>query len=69
MASLFPPVMPRSIIGTGMSADPEAIQDLQDTWALRDRANNPKPKKRFKQVLKEVGERQETQEEESQKPK
>ncbi len=56
MASLFPPVEPRSLTGSGMSADPEAIQDLQATWEVRDRANRAKPRKKFHQVLKEVGE-------------
>jgi hypothetical protein len=61
MASTFNPVEARSIIGSGMSADPEAIQDLQDNWELRDRANRPKPRKKFKQVLKEVGDRADSQ--------
>lgn len=62
MASLFPPVEPRSLTGSGMSADPETIQDLQDTWEIRDRANRAKPRKKFHQVLKEVGGRAEKQE-------
>lgn len=57
MPILFPPVEPRSLIGSGLSADAEAIQDLQETWELRDRANRPKPRKKFNQVLKEDGER------------
>ena len=62
MANMFHPVEARSIIGSGMSADPEAIQDLQDAWELCYRAHRPKPRKKFNQVLKEVGERAEEQE-------
>jgi hypothetical protein len=52
-SSLFPPVEPRSIVGTGMSQDPEAIDALEHEWAERDRANQKPPKKKFKQVFKE----------------
>ena len=56
MPTLFPPVEPRSLVGTGLSQDAEAIEELEREWAQRDRANRKPPKKKFKQVLKEKNE-------------
>ena len=44
-------VEPRSIVGTGMTADPEAIEELKEEWDTRERASRPKPKKPFKKIL------------------
>ena len=56
MPVLFPPVEPRSIVGTGTTQDPENIEALQNEWAERERANRKPPKKKFKQVLREKAE-------------
>lgn len=41
-----------SIVGTGMSADHESIQELQDKWSRSERVSI-KPYKTFKKVLNE----------------
>lgn len=53
MPDLFPPVERRSIVGTGMNADPENIEDLEQAWSRRERADRKRPKKGFGQVLEE----------------
>ncbi len=47
-------VEPRlDLVGRGMAADPEKIQDLQHEYARQERTDRPKPKKPFKKVLRE----------------
>lgn len=65
MPTLFPPVEPHSLVGTGLSQDAEAIEELGREWAQRDRANRKPPKKKFKQVLKEKAESIEREKNES----
>jgi hypothetical protein len=41
------------LVGRGMAADPDKIQDLQDEYARKERTDRQKPKKPFKKVLRE----------------